>query len=467
VVRIRTAERPGGPVEVGIDARPVACSPTKGDGVVRSVDDVAANAPIGATIASVSRVAEPVRIPAARYTSPEWAAREHDLLWPRVWQVACTIDHVAQPGDFFEYRVGWLSILIVRGDDGALRAFQNVCRHRGNTLCEGTGSGLTELRCGYHRWTWDLEGRLREVPSRKGFGALRNDDFPLLAARVGTWGPLVFVNADPEAEPLDDFLEGVPDDSAWLGLDDFECTYNIAVELPCNWKATIDGFSETYHVQGIHREMLRMTDDVNSPQRLWDRHGKLEQPYGVASPRLRDHVSPQEVWDAFVQVMGTRIGIALDADPGKVPPIPDGGSVRDVLAERVRTTAAASGVDLSGLSVAELLNMQQYNLFPNVTIIAFPDLLQVAKSRPGATPDDCVFDMFAFERRPPGTARARPVDLVLAPGEVPFGLVIDQDIATLQRVQRGLHQPGFTHLTLSGEECRIVNLHRNLERMLG
>jgi hypothetical protein len=209
-----------------------------------------------------------------------------------------------------------------------------------------------------------------------------------------------------------------------------------------------------------------MTDDVNSPQHLWDRHGKLEQPYGIASPRLRNGATPQETWDAFVQVMGTRIGLALDADPGPVPSPPDGASVREVLAERVRATAAGQGVDLSGLGVDALLNMQQYNLFPNTTIIAFPDLLQVAKSRPGETPDDCVFDMFAFERSAPGTARTRPTDLELQPGEVPFGLVIDQDVATLQRVQRGLHQPGFTHLTLSGEEARIVNLHRNLDRML-
>jgi choline monooxygenase len=425
------------------------------------------DAPVGQTIASVTSVDAPVRIPAERYTSPDWAAREHERLWPGVWQVACTVDHLAEAGDFFEYRVGWLSIVIVRGDDGELRAFQNVCRHRGNTLCEGAGGGLTELRCGYHRWAWDLTGRLREVPSRKGFGVLRNDDFPLLPARVGTWGPLVFVHADPDpdGEPLDAFLEGVPDDSAWMGLGDFHCTYNIALRLPCNWKAAIDGFSETYHVQGIHREMLPMTDDVNSPQHLWDRHGKLEQPYGVASPRLRGGATAQETWDAFVQVMGTRIGLALDADPGPVPDPPTGGTVRDVLAARVVATAAEQGVDLAGLDVDHVLNMQQYNLFPNTTIIAFPDLLQVAKSRPGDSPDDCVFDMFAFERRAPGAARTRPTDLELTPGEVPFGLVIDQDVETLQRVQRGLHQPGFTHLTLSGEEARIINLHRNLDRI--
>jgi choline monooxygenase len=156
------------------------------------------DAPVGSAITAATRPsASPTMVPSARYTSPEFAARELEQMWPRVWQVACTVDHVSEPGDYFEYRVGPYSALIVRDDDGTLRAYQNVCRHRGNQLCSGTGSGLTELRCGYHRWSWDLRGRLREVPSRKGFGTLRNDDYPLFAASVDTWGPLVFVNLDP------------------------------------------------------------------------------------------------------------------------------------------------------------------------------------------------------------------------------------------------------------------------------
>ncbi len=169
-------------------------------------------APVGTAITTVgSAQGSPTRVPVHRYISADFAALEHERLWPRVWQIACSVDHVAEPGDFFEYTVGPYSVLVVRGDDGALRAFQNVCRHRGNLICEGAGSGLTELRCGYHRWTWDLRGRLREVPSRRGFGVLRNEDFPLLAASVDTWGPLVFVNLDPHAAPLTEFLEGVPD----------------------------------------------------------------------------------------------------------------------------------------------------------------------------------------------------------------------------------------------------------------
>ncbi len=424
-------------------------------------------APVGTTIASVTRAGTPFRVPAARYTDPGWAARETACLWPAVWQLAGTADHVAAPGDWFEYQVGWLSVLVVRATDGALRAFQNVCRHRGNTIDCGAGRGRTELRCNYHRWCWDLGGALKEVPSRKGFGAFRNDELPLIPVQVGEWGPFVFVNVDLDAEPLIDFLEGVPDDAPWLGLGEFHCTYDLTMPMPCNWKALIDGFSETYHVQGLHREMLPMTDDVNSPQQLWNRHGKLRQPYGVPSPRLRDGASDQEIFDAFVTVMGTRIGKPTTEPAGPVPPIPAGGTLRDVLAEGIRSTAAASGVDLGAHSTDQLLDMQQYNLFPNTTIVAFPDLLQVVKSRPGPTPDECFMDTLVFERRPPGAPRTPPMRVTVQPGDVDFGLVINQDVESLGRLQRGLHQPGFTELVLSGEECRIVNLHRNLEEYLG
>jgi choline monooxygenase len=431
--------------------------------------DLTDDAPVGTTIGSVTTPLVPTRVPASRYTSEEWAEQEQDRLWPRVWQIACTRDHVAAPGDFFVYDVGPYSVLIVRGDDGVLRAFQNVCRHRGNQLCEGAGAGAGELRCAYHRWTWDLQGRLREVPSRKGFGVLRNDEHSLFDVQVGAWGPLVFVNMDPSAGPLDAFLEGVPADIEWVGINDFHCTYNIAVPLPCNWKTLIDGFSETYHVQGIHREMLPMVDDVNSPQRLWDLHGKLEQPYGLPSPRLRERPNDQAVWEAFIAVMGTRIGEPTVANAGPVPEVPTGGSLRSVFAERVRAQGAVQGLDLSAYTDDQLMNLQQYNLFPNATVLVFPDLLQVVKARPGTTPDASIMDTFAFTRRPAnagGAAPARPVDVTVAPDQADFGLVLNQDVAALQKVQRGMQQPGFTHLTLSSEECRIVNLHRNLERYL-
>ena len=432
--------------------------------------DLTDDAPVGQTIATGTRQLRPVGVPSYRYVSKEFAALEVERLWPRVWQLACTTDHVAHPGDFFTYRLGPYSVLLVRGDDGELRAFQNVCRHRGSELRDSAGAGLTEIRCAFHHWTWDLAGRLREVPSRRGFGVLRNDDYPLFSARVGTWGPLVFVNLSDDGEPLAEFLEGVPDDCAWARIEDFRCTYLVSIPVACNWKTLIDGFSETYHVQGIHREMLPMCDDVNSPQRLWTRHGKLEQPYGLPSPRLGTRPDDQTVWEAFVEVMGPRVGVAGPAEAGPAPEVPAGQTLRNVLAEMARAVGRSKGIDFSGYSDDEMMRMHQYNLFPNVTVLVFPDLLSVVRARPGDSPDDGIMDSFVFERHPTGdpTPRTQPVDVVLdRDGALPLGLVLNQDLANFARSQRGLHQPGFTRLTLSGEECRILNLHRNLERYLG
>jgi phenylpropionate dioxygenase-like ring-hydroxylating dioxygenase large terminal subunit len=411
-----------------------------------------------------------VAIPVHRYTDPGFFARELRDLWPRVWQLACPLDAVANPGDFHEHRIGPYSVLIVRGDDGELRAFQNVCRHRGSAICEGSGTGLTELRCPFHSWVYGLDGRLHEIPSRKQFG-VRNEDLPLIEARVGTWGPLVFVNLETDGEPLDEFLEVLPTEAAWARLDEFHCTAMVSVAAQCNWKTLIDGFSETYHVQGIHREMLGMCDDVNGPQVIWGRHGRLTQPYGLSSPRLGRPLDDAQIWDAFVEVMGVRVGAAMEAGQRPAcPSIPAGETVRDVLARLVVARGAEQGNDYAGFSTAQLLDMQQYNLFPNITVLVFSDMLQVIRSRPGASVLESFMDAMSFERMPAmQTTRTKPFMLDLDPdGQLPLGLVLNQDHANFARSQKGLHQPGLRHLVVSAdEECRIVNLHRNLELVLG
>jgi hypothetical protein len=278
----------------------------------------------------------------------------------------------------------------------------------------------------------------------------------------------VFVNSSLDAAPLADFLEGVPDDIAWVGLDEFHCTYLVSLPVPGNWKVVSDGFSETYHVQGLHREMLPIVDDVNGPQRLWRHHGKLEQRYGLPSPRFRQPPSDQEVWDAFIEVMGTRIGIASPAAGAAFPEVPAGQSLRDVFAGMIRGVGASQGVAYDRFTDDQLLTMSQYNLFPNVSLVVFPDLFTVLRSRPGPSPDEGFMDVLQFSRLPAGATPTRPVDIALPPDQdPPLGLVLTQDAGQIGRAQRGLHQPGFTRMTLSREECRILNLHRNLEQWLG
>lgn len=393
-----------------------------------------------------------------RYLDPAIAALEFERMWPRVWQLACSIDHVRAPGDFFEHRCGDLSVLIVRGEDGELRAFQNVCRHRGNLLCQGAGQGLGEIRCGFHNWSWSLAGSLREVPSRRGFGALRNEDLPLLEARVEVWGPLVFVNLDLDAPPLPEWLEGVPDDVGWVGIEDFACSVTTTTPVSCNWKIVSEGFSETYHVQGLHPEMIVSFDDVHAAQHLWDRHAVSYQLYGVPSPRLGSRVTDLEVWDSFCITQGRRLGLKAD----RTVPMPDHeGSAFQLLANAIRTHQANSGVDLDRFDDQDILGLRQYNLFPNTTVLVSADSFNVLVARPSRVVDQAELFTLHFDRLPAGAPRAhRPKDVNNPLDAERLGLVFNQDVRIMASLQRGMRQPGFTETIVSSEERRIVNSHR-------
>jgi len=407
----------------------------------------------------------PTLVPAHRYYSEEFAQLEVDRMWPRVWQFACTLDHVAEPGDYFEYRCGPYSVLIVHGDDGVLRAFQNVCRHRGNSLCAGAGAQLRELKCGYHGWTWDLHGDLRRVPGRKGFGAIHLADFPLIGVKVDTWERLVFVNLDLDAMPLHDYLEHVVDDIAWNRLSEFRCYATLTIGVDANWKTIVDGFSETYHIQTLHPELHRCMDDVHAPQVIWGHTGKSEQLYGVPSPHLEATLGETDVWDAYVETQGALMGVAEDAPFPAGQQLP-GQSVAEVIADRTREFAAGRGVDLSWASTDQVMRLHQYNVFPNLTVLTNADHLTVMTSQPGPDPDRGELVMTLWMRMPPGAERNTPAAVRLTAEEAHPGLVLTQDIAVLPGLQRGLHQPGFTHVVLSNEERRVINMHRNLERYL-
>jgi len=407
----------------------------------------------------------PTLVQAERYYSAEFARLEVERMWPKVWQLACTVDHVAEPGDYFEYRCGPHSVMIIRGDDGTLRAFQNVCRHRGNSLCAGSGSDLREVRCGYHGWTWDLSGVLRRVPNRKGFGTLRMDEHPLLGVNVDTWERLVFVNLDTAAMPLSDYLEAVPHDIAWNRLGEFRCYATMTIEVDANWKTIADGFSETYHIQTLHPELHNCMDDVYAPQTIWGHTGKSEQLYGLPSPNIKQELSDADVWDAYVCTQGALMGVAEDA-PFPIDQCRPGQSVADLIADYTRAFAIQRGVDVSWASTDQLMRLHQYNVFPNMTLLTNADHLTVMTSHPGPDPDHGELVMLLWMRMPPGASRIKPADVRLKAEDAHPGLVLTQDITVLPGLQRGLHQPGLTHVVLSNEERRVINMHRNLERYL-
>ena len=420
----------------------------------------------GTAITSVGNTeGSPYRIPADRYRTQAFAELEYEHVWSKAWVIACSIDHVSEPGDLFEVQVGRYSILVIRGRDGELRAFQNSCKHRGIALCTGSAQGVKNLRCPYHGWMYDLRGQLTGMPSHKGFGEKTDRaSLALTPVRVETWGPMVFVNLDMEAMSLADYLEVVPQDASALDLESFRCYATTRTEIPATWKLVADSFSETYHVQTLHREMLGSIDDIDAGQEIWGRTGVSRQLYGVASPRLIKS-DDQTVWDSFIITQGERMGIT-ESCPAPTPK--EGETMVDVIGERVkRYQKDVKGIDLDKWSNHEVMYLHQYNIFPNLTVLISADLLQVLCARPGATPDRAELIGMTFEREAAGVPRARPFDVEMPMDQASFGFVLDQDVKILENAQRGVQQPGMTHLSLSCEEARIINTHRNLERYIG
>lgn len=435
---------------------------------------------------ALSRVETRVRT--GRYTSPAFARQEAERLWKQVWQMACRAEDIPAPGDYVEYTVGDQSYLVVRGDDGAIRAFANVCRHRGNTLRTGAGH-CSQIRCRYHGWSWALDGALADIPDRHLTVEVSDDDYRLAEAAVGEWAGFVFLHPDRRsAPPLEEFLGGLPSQLAPYHLERMRATTDITVRLACNWKVAIEAFLEVYHVQKIHPQLMPRVDDVNTAYELIGDHSRMIVPYGVPSMRLED-IDPVRTYRAFGEsssALLTNAGGTVPAEPNgetahtpPAPPLPpelfdeDGRlvgdqTVRAYLIEQTRRKGEAMGHDYSGLTDAQLIDDWHYFVFPGLVFNTHAGGFYLFRIRPEfEDPDSCLFDLFIF--RWPDETAAPPAGVAHVeadPATTSFGRVLDQDFDNLPGVQRGLHSDRLSEVTLLTSEVRIVHLHRVLDRYL-
>ena len=148
-------------------------------------------------------------LPWAWYADADVLRREGERIFARSWQYAGHLGQIGETGGFFAATAGQIPVVVTRARDGELRAFLNVCRHRGHVVASGSGERET-LQCPYHAWTYGLDGRLRAAPRSDREPGFDTDELGLKQIQVDTWGPFVFVNPDPEAVPLADALGDVP-----------------------------------------------------------------------------------------------------------------------------------------------------------------------------------------------------------------------------------------------------------------
>jgi nitrite reductase/ring-hydroxylating ferredoxin subunit len=418
-------------------------------------------------------------VPKERYTARDFAELEQARLWPRVWQIACRAEQVAEPGDFVEYAIGAEAVVIVRSEGGGLNAFYNACLHRGRRLAEGCGSfGDGSIRCGYHGWSYALDGRLVDVPDREEFAGLP-DDLALAPVRVDTWGGFVFVNLDPDAEPLLDFLDPLP---ALLGpyhLEQMRLRASLSTIIDANWKAVVDAFNEGYHVQGLHRQILPWTDDVSIEYEQIGKHAHYGRLPGARrqlrpSPRLHLGADEYDEGEILANLVAGLGGAFLGEERAAIEALrasgpPPGQTLLEAYQSRRMDLLAARGFDVSGLSSELMTSADDVYCFPNVVGPIYPGSAILFRVRPlGNDPDRSIKDTWVLEWRAPGAA-GRPVQPKFFENwrDRNWGEITEQDYENLGNVQKGMRSAGWAGARLNPrQEGNILHMHRVIDDYL-
>jgi phenylpropionate dioxygenase-like ring-hydroxylating dioxygenase large terminal subunit len=210
-------------------------------------------------------------LPYAWYVDEELLRRERSRIFARSWQYAGREAVVVEPGSFLATDAGGIPILVTRDAAGELRAFINVCRHRGAVLTEGCGTRST-IQCHYHAWTYDLDGSLRSAPRSDREPSFDASELSLVPASVGTWGPFLFVNPDANAPPLEEQLGGLPEILA-RDIDVDALAFHSRVEFGANanWKVVSENFLECYHCPTAHPAFSDQVD-VHPDRYLLEAH---------------------------------------------------------------------------------------------------------------------------------------------------------------------------------------------------
>jgi phenylpropionate dioxygenase-like ring-hydroxylating dioxygenase large terminal subunit len=196
---------------------------------------------------------------AALYIDPTVFAREKENIFRRTWQVVGHASQVAHPGAYFTTELLGEPLLFVRGSDGKLRGFYNVCRHRAGPPAEGCGTHKL-FRCGYHGWTYDLDGTLISATEIEGVKGFRAEEFSLAPVHVEEWFNLVFVHLDPLAPPLLRTLGGLPPQAEKFAFSTMQLFERRTYDMKCNWKTYIDNYLEGYHLPSVHPGLNRELD---------------------------------------------------------------------------------------------------------------------------------------------------------------------------------------------------------------
>lgn len=434
----------------------------------------------GALIREIDFAPFHMRVSTERYHAPDYAAREREQLWMRVWQVAGRADDIPEAGDWMEYRLFDQSWVLVRGKDGAVRGFVNACRHRGNAFCEGKGHAA-RFTCPYHNWSYGLDGALLAV-ARPDFEGTLEDfvgdkaELGLIAAKVECFAGFVFINPDPHAAPLADFLGEVAGLLAPYKLDEMiPIGLNRREPLECNWKVVMDAFQEGYHIQAVHPELISAMDESLERYAFFGDHSVATGPFGAAN--LEDFGPEQQAesirglpatFPSVTEVL-PRFEELLDEHRSALGALafPDGVTGRLLLQQATRDTLTGKGLDVSKLTDIQMSDNHFHLVFPNLfmTIRAGEATVIISTPHESGDPGRCYWQVMGLMWLPPEqrAAAREPLHEVKQGEHEPYFLALEQDYDQMQAQQRGLRNSGLKEMALTRQEVRLAYYHSALD----
>lgn len=434
----------------------------------------------GALIREIDFAPFQMRVSTDRYYSPQYAQREREALWMRVWQVAGRADDIPDAGDWMEYRLFDQSFVLVRGRDSTVRGFVNACRHRGNAFCQGRGHSA-RFTCPYHNWSYGLDGALLAVAKPDFEGS--TEDFVgdkaglgLIAVSVECFAGFVFLNPDPAAAPLADSLGEVADLLAPYRLEEMiPIGLNRREPLQCNWKVVMDAFQEGYHIQAVHPELIAAMDESQERYGFFADHSVATGPFGAAN---LEHFGPEQQAESIrglpltfpsVSEVLPRFEALLDenrAGDGTLS-FPEGITGRLLLQQATRDTLSGKGLDVSGLTDIQMSDNHFHLVFPNLfmTIRAGEATVIVSTPHASGDPNRCYWQVMGLMWLPPEqrAAAREPLQEVAEGAHEPYFLALEQDYDQMQRQQTGLRNAGLKEMALTRQEVRLAWFHGVLD----
>ena len=407
-----------------------------------------------------------------RYWSADYMAREWTNLWPRIWHLGGMVAELEEAGDWVAHNFGRESVIMVRQADGGIKAFYNVCIHRGNRLVNGSSGGAPFLTCAYHSWKYSPDGVVRAAQDAEDVVAGNPcNKAKLVELRCETWGGMIFWTMDANARPLVDWLSPLPERLANYRIDDWVRVMNLSSDCDFNWKVVRDNFNESYHLPTLHPELAPFIND-GLPDTVFEMYAG-----GHNGMWMKGH-QPTSRNAAY---SSGEVPTPLDviAQGWGIDPADYDGRANDIRAAVIAAKRAHGGsrgfANYAAMTDQELADYYHVTLFPNLTFTFAPEAFQVLRTEPHPTdPQKCVFDhWYIAVNNPAMTSVETPIgSLPLKWAEkrhsrhgdgVSLGAVADQDLSIATNQQLGLNSRGYTGGMLTHQEKRIQRFHELLD----